>query len=516
VRKPFLLLLPLIAVACSKAGSNRDANGADSVGRAGGARAIPAAAFRLGESGSGLAVYSLPALDSTPWGAGGHVIGARSAIGVDMVGGRLLFRDNAGAIASFDLVSLRQKTVGSRRATATIGADGALLAVDSLGVVTESQPWGNRTWNDSLGRGIRAVFAAPGPRLLVIRRTRNGGDSLAIVARENGVTASAAVPPANDIAASHDGDALAFATDSGIIVFEDRDLQHPWFVRVAGTPSTVVFSPSGHRIYVALRDKNELAVIDRFNQDKRSSVSLPGPAATLRFDPWGRALLVRERHEGAGGETWVVGIADNDVTGRLAGPWASDLPAVTQTGVVLSREGDAVVARDLRSLDSLGAVPGAARDVWFTGRWVPSSASARAVAANSRQPAAGSRQPTAATGAPATTPAQSIKQAPPTANTAVKPPAPVAPSAPPAVNREPPAAFFAQILATRSEEAARSLAANLSDAKVQVLAPRQGIGDDNWRVVAGPFGTRESADSAGRSLGRPYWVVDRSREMPRP
>jgi len=520
VRKPILLLLSLIA-ACSKAGTTRDANGADSVGRAGGAGAIPAAAFRLGKSGSGLAVYTLPALDSTPWGAGGRVVGARSAIGVDMVGGRLLFRDSAGAIASFDLVSLRQKVVGSRRATATIGADGALLAVDSLGVVTESQPWGNRTWNDSLGRGIRAVFAAPGPRLLAIRRTR-GGDSLAIVARENGVTASAAVPAADNVAASHDGDALAFATDSGVIVVEDRDLQHPWFVRIAGTPGTLLFSPSGHRIYVALRDKNEIAVIDRFSQDKRNSVSLPGPAGALRFDPWGRALLVRERHEGAGGETWVVGVADNGVTGRLQGPWASDLPAVAQSGVVLSREGHAVVARDLRSLDSLGAVPGADDDVWFTGRWVPSSASARAVAANNRPATPDGR-------APATTPAQSIKQAPPAVSAAVKPPvgnpvpAPGVPSAvsrqasaPTAVSAEPPPAFFAQILATRSEDAARSLAANLSDAKVQVLPPRQGIGDDNWRVVAGPFRSREAADSAGRSLGRPYWVVDRSREMPRP
>jgi cell division septation protein DedD len=509
------VFLTLIVAGCRKPGNDRDAASADAAGRAG-ARAIPAAAFRLGDAGNGLAVYSLPTLDSTPWGAGGRVSGARSAIGVDMVGGRLLFRDTAGAIASFDLVSLRQRTIGTRRATATIGADGALLAVDSFGIVTESQPWGNRTWNDSLGRGIRAVFAAPGPRLLAVRRTR-GGDSLEIVTRESGVTASAAVPQANDIAASHDGDALAFATDSGVVVYEDRDLSHPWFVRLVGAPDAVIFSPSGHRIYAALRDKSALAVIDRFNQDERGAISLPGPAGALRTDPWGRALLVRNREPGAAGETWVVGVADNGVTGILRGPWASDLPAVAQTGVLLSREGAAVVARDLRSLDSLGAVAGAASDVWFTGRWVPSSATARAAVANSRPPTADrrkpapadSRQPTADSKAPVAAPVQSVSRQP----SAVSPPAA---SPPPAVSREPSASFYAQVLATRNEEAARALAANLSAEKVQVIAPRQGVGDDNWRVVAGPFRSREAADSAGRSLGRPYWVVDRSRETSRP
>jgi cell division septation protein DedD len=333
------------------------------------------------------------------------------------------------------------------------------------------------------------------------------------------------VPQANDIAASHDGDALAFATDSGVVVYEDRDIGHPWFVRLSGTPSAVLFSPSGHRIYAALRDKSELAVIDRFNQDERGGISLPGPAGALRSDPWGRAILVRERQEGAAAETWVVGVADNGVTGRLRGPWASDLPAVAQTGVLLSREGRSVVARDLRSLDSLGAVAGAAGDVWFTGRWVPSSATARAATANSRPPTADSRKPTADSRPPtvdgkprdaaaATQPVgreRSAVSGPPA--TSHQPPAPSPPSA---VSREPSGAFYAQVLATRSEDAARSLAANLNAEKVQVLAPRQGIGDDNWRVVAGPFRSREAADSAGRSLGRPYWVVDRSRELSRP
>ena len=73
-------------------------------------------------------------------------------------------------------------------------------------------------------------------------------------------------------------------------------------------------------------------------------------------------------------------------------------------------------------------------------------------------------------------------------------------------------AFYAQLLATRSEDAARSVAGLFAGQQVQVVAPRAGLGDDNWRVMAGPFRSRESADSAGRSLGRPYWVVDRTRD----
>ena len=79
----------------------------------------------------------------------------------------------------------------------------------------------------------------------------------------------------------------------------------------------------------------------------------------------------------------------------------------------------------------------------------------------------------------------------------------------------PPPTFYVQLTATRSEDAARSLAARYETHGAQAIPPRPGTGDDNWRVWAGPYKSREAADSAGRVIGIAYWIVDKSRD-PRP
>jgi hypothetical protein len=33
--------------------------------------------------------------------------------------------------------------------------------------------------------------------------------------------------------------------------------------------------------------------------------------------------------------------------------------------------------------------------------------------------------------------------------------------------------------------------------------------DDAFRVVIGPYGTRDEAEDAGRKLGMPYWIFTR-------
>jgi cell division septation protein DedD len=509
-----LFLLSVCLAGCARSG--RDiAVAADSANRAA-TRAVPAVAFRVPVSGGSLAVYQLPTLQATPWGAGSRLVGARSAVGVDIIGRRLLFRDAEGQVASFDLVALRQRTIAPRHALATLAADGAVLAVDPSGGITESQPWGTRQWSGSLGRGVREVFAAPGSRLIAIRRGHDD-DTLQIAERETGIARTQSVPSAVDRAPSRDGDAVALATDSGIIVFEDRDMDHPWFVHVSGKPRAVAFSPSGHRLYVALSEKSELAVIDRFMHRERAAISLPGPAIRLRTDPWGRVLLARGE---ADGDTWVVSIPANIVVGSITSGWASDLPTVSENGVILAREGSAVVARDLHTLDSLGAVASGARDLWFAGRWVPSSETA-AIRADFRPSSppvtesptqrAEAPSPAPAEGAPVRAPAVSAAPrttaAAPRANTVAPNPA-----APFAAAPAPAPAYYVQLIATRSEDAARSLAAQLTEHRTIVFPPRPGTGDDNWRVMAGPFRTRDAADSAGRDIGRSYWIVDKSRD----
>ena len=111
------------------------------------------------------------------------------------------------------------------------------------------------------------------------------------------------------------------------MVIEDRDPRNPWSVKLRGSPDAVVFSPSGHRLYVALRNASALAVVDRFRRTELGRISLPGPARTVRVDPWGYALFVRPAAEGAERDiTWVVSEANGHLLGHLRTDWDTDLP----------------------------------------------------------------------------------------------------------------------------------------------------------------------------------------------
>ena len=460
-------------------------------------RGIPVVALRLSGAGGGLRAYALPGLAELPWPMGGRTSPAGGTVGMDAAGQRLLYRDTSGAVTAFDLVAFHERTIAPRGSLASLGADGALLAVDRRGAVVESEPWGTRQWPDTLGAGVREIFAAPGARLLVLRAGH--GDSLLSITRNGGVSYAAAVPEAAERAASRDGDALALATDSGLVVLEDRELRAPWFVRLTGTPHAVVFSPSGHRIFVALRDRSELAVVDRYLHEERPAIPLPGPAGAIRPDPWGRALLVRPSGaERAGDETWVVGLARNRVVGSLATEWDTDLPTVSSTGVILSREGDAVVAHDVHTLNLLGEVADGAADFWFVGAWAPSG-----TAAAVRQQVRAADTAHSARAEPAR-PARTAEPRP-----APTPPPAAAPAE--SVNAR---RLWVQVSASQSESASRELVAVLQAARhpVQLVPPRSE--SDGWRVVVGPYATRGEAEAAGRALGRPFFIVERSLPAP--
>lgn len=459
-------------------------------------RTGPAVAFRLPRDGGRIRVYYLPSLEETPWGLSGRVSGARAAVGMDGAGRRLLYRDSTGTVESFDLIALREREAAPAHTLAALGADGTLLAVDSSGAVTESQSWGARPWSGTLGRGIAQLFAAPSGRLIALRH--RGGDTVAFGTREAGLSVAAPAPAAVSRGASLDGDAVAFATDSGVAVIEEREATRPWFVKLSGKPRALAFTPSGHRIYVALTERRELAAIDRFARRERRAVALPAQATALRADPWGRVLLALSASDGA---TLVVGLGSERVLGSVTTPWADDLPAVSQDGVLLCREGTAIVARDAHSLDSLGAVPRATRDLWFVGRWAPTSG-----APTIRRELRAADAPAPATAAPATA-------APATAAPAERA-APAAASAAATTDPKRPApprgTLWVQLSSSTNETWARSLAGDLAAARqpVELVAPQPP--DRNWRVLVGPYLTRDAADSAGRSLGRPYWIVDRT------
>src|SRR5256886_12913894 len=131
------------------------------------------------------------------------------------------------------------------------------------------------------------------------------------------------------------------------------------FVALADHPRALAFSPSGHRIYVALRGGLGLAVIDRYAREEIDGVALPSSAATIRIDPLGRWLLARPP---VGDTAWVVDLPIKRLVGGPPTTWQPDLTAGTPHGSRLPRQGADAVAVPPRSRPQPRRRAGRARD----------------------------------------------------------------------------------------------------------------------------------------------------------
>jgi hypothetical protein len=240
----------------------------------------------------------------------------------------------------------------------------------------------------------------------------------------------------------------------------------------------VAFSPSGHRLYVA-GDANELEVFDRFTLSEVARIKLPGPPRDIRVDASGRWMLVQPP---SADSVWVVDLA----TGRLAAPvpgsWGPDLPLVAGAATLITRLGADVASFDLRQAPprAMGRLEGAGEDLWLAAAWLPRD---RVQAAAAAAESATVVQDTALV-------ADSLK-----------------------LNADS-VGIFLQVSTSQNPDWAAQLAKQLKDAGFpsRVLQPKGP--DDGYRVVVGPYATREIAEENGRKLGRPFFILRES--PPRP
>ena len=255
---------------------------------------------------------------------------------------------------------------------------------------------------------------------------------------------------------------MAAATDTAVVIYETQGKRPPRSMRVSGHPRDVLFSPSGHRLYVA-QDDDKLLVFDRFGGEQLVAIDLPGPARALRGDRFGQWLLVRP---GAGDSVWVVDIGRNRLAGAVAAKWGADLPAVASPNTLLVRRGGDVLALDLArdGFPEAGRVKDGAADEWLPIAWRPVRDAQSDAAADSAALAG------ADTGQAA-------------------------------------ASVYLQVSSSQNPVWAKELAEKLQAAGLpaSVLPPTRG--DEAHRVVLGPYATREQAEETGRKIGMPSFIV---------
>ncbi len=414
----------------------------------------PAVAIRLPAKGGVPQLYKLPRLTGVDGVLKGRLPAVERVVGLDPESEFLFVTTAKHELLGLDLGSGRVDTVGINVRQAALGPDGTLYAVDSSRHVISLSRRTRFAWPQALTALPRDLFGATDQHLVGVIPQ----DKLLVAAADQPPTVRT-IAAGGDVAATRWGDLVAVASDSGVTFYDPLGRRDPAFVRLADAPRALAFSPSGHRIYVARRNVPGLAVVDRYERKELDGVALPGTVAALRLDPLGRWLLARPA---IGDSAWIVDLPIKRHTGIIPTQWQPDLPAISPDGMLIYRRGKDVVSARPDSLSDVGKVTNAAADLWVLTSWLPRGVVASPVSAASADSGGGG------TGA------------------------------------EGP--LYVQVSTSQNPEWSGHLADDLTRAGLaaRVLPPQHP--DDGYRVVLGPYATREQAEVIGRRLGRPFWI----------
>jgi len=414
----------------------------------------PGVAIRLPAKGGVPQLYKLPRLTAVDGVLKGRLPPVERVVGLDPESEFLFVTTAKRELLALDLGSGRVDTVGTNIRQAALGPDGTLYAVDSLRRVISLSRRTRFAWPQALTALPRDLFGSTDQHLVGVIPQ----DKLLVAAADQPPTVRP-IAAGGDVAATRWGDLVAVASDSGVTFYDPLGRRDPAFVKLADAPRALAFSPSGHRIYVARRNAPGLAVVDRYERKELDGVALPGPVAALRLDPLGRWLLARPA---IGDSAWIVDLPIKRHTGIVPTQWQPDLPAISPDGMLIYRRGHDVVSARPDSLKDVGKVSNGAADLWVLTSWLPRGVVASpvsAAAAESGTGAAGAEGP-----------------------------------------------LYVQVSTSQNPEWSGHLADDLTRAGLaaRVLPPQHP--DDGYRVVLGPYATREQAEAIGRRLGRPFWI----------
>jgi cell division septation protein DedD len=453
------------------------------------------------------------------WSATGKAPALARLLGFDDGAGSVLAESAKGGIVRVDL---RRGDVTRDPATKLsdfVSADGsAAYGVSADGSVTRLTPAGS--WTFKPPAPAHDVVPQPDGTLLVLANRGDGTIAWLIHPPDDRIADSVLLPRVTKSIRTPAGDRVYFPVDSGLVGVRGRDLQIVPSLKLPTKPHAVVTSPSGDRIYVAADSSKELLVVDRYTGKVTTRVTLPSPASALRMDPMGRYVLARAAE---GDTAYVISVSTDRMIGEVPTEWRTDLPAVAPNGWLALVRGKDVVLVDAESLATQRAIVGGASDDWMFISWNgfrPRAASldqpVTFESSDSVQRDTSENPFSGATPSPGDTLEPDTEQA-----TAVAPPpqvpsgvAPGARTAPPPTHAATDSAprqsgFTVQFAALRSQQAANDV---LKDVHVSGATPRlvattrEGV--TIFRVVIGPFPTREDAERVASTSGKSYWVYE--------
>ena len=220
---------------------------------------------------------------------------------VPAVSRTLAFDDGQGSLAYVDAHGIPGRLdlrVGSVSAAATTAltdltsVDGwAIYGITPKREVSRLTPSG--TWTFAPDPKPTRLIPLPDGTLVLLTDAGSRYELRRIHPPEPRITETTSVPHADIIVRTDLGDRLFFIGDSGLAGVRTRDLTRTNTVWLPGPATDAVATPSGDRIFVALKGKKKITMIDRFKEQIDGTIDIGAPATALRMDPDGRYLLVR-------------------------------------------------------------------------------------------------------------------------------------------------------------------------------------------------------------------------------
>jgi len=464
--------------------------------------------LRFPSEGGLVTAVRYPGLDSVVWRSSYRVPPLARILAHDPEDGYLVAVDTTGQSVRLDLRLGSVARPGDTDDALHATVDGAtLFAMHADGRVARYTP-AEQAWELERATAPSALLPLRDGSLVIADREAGTLRLAHVRPPDSLVVDSVRVPLTGDsltpVLGTVVGDRLFIAAGDQVHSLRTRDFVLDLTVDIGEPVEALATSPSGDRLFVLAGDRTALRVIDRFSGDQVARVRLPAAGLALRPDPLGRVLLVA----GADDVVWVLDVGTSTLLGTLRSRWRGDLPTVLPDGAVALVHGDTITLASSLDLGVVRALPGAASDLWYPLRWNGFRPRAKGIDEPVRFRSSGENPRSAGAptlGAAALEPGAALPGADdsttrlPDSTAASVEPAPVGVAA----------GFTVQFAAVLTEEIAREAASAVNvDGRTPRITSTRRDGRTVYRVVMGPFATREEAERVGRASGRAYWVFE--------
>ncbi len=488
-----LLLLALLCAACNSDRAAPDRT-TTSVVESHGPEPLLLRVPRGGGTGR---VYRYPNLDSTVWTVD-EVPAIDRVLAFDPDAGSIAVVDSKGLVGRLDLRETDVLKAARTKLTSLSSANGSdIYGINAKGEIIRLNPSGS-DWKFKPAVPARAVFAQPNGDLII--SANKGAQTLVWKVRPPDDVAqdSTVLPLAGRAVRTQVGDRIYFTVDSGLVGVKAKDFSPVGAVQLSSRVRAMAPTPSGDRLYVVTMADSGISIVDRYTERVESGLKLPVPPSDLRMDALGRYLLARFPQRDS---AWVIEIGTNRLVGAVPTRWHTDLPTITPDGRLALLGAKDVTLVDPEKLDVKSTISGGAKDFWYFFAWDgfrPRSQGLDRPVTFPGDSVAGDTLATRDTisSIPGITP-DSARTTPPSSVTD-----PARPTS---------TGFIVSFAALLSEDKAQLVAnaINVGGTQAHVVSTTTG-GSPIFRVVMGPFPTRQEADKIGRASKREYWIYEGS------